>query len=105
MEVYGEGRTPDYIQGISLSRNDLLNIYAILCSNINNVRGSSISEVVKYNDWGLSSIQTAFALSVFLQLGLISFESGAITVYRGVKTELTNSPLYNRIAAIQNGDR
>lgn len=105
LEVYGEGRTPDYIQGISLSRNDLLNIYAILCSNINNVRGSSISEVVKYNDWGLSSIQTAFALSVFLQLGLISFESGAITVYRGVKTELTNSPLYNRIAAIQNGDR
>lgn len=105
LEVYGAGETPAFIKELSVRREDLLAIYAALCANINNIRGSSVSEVVKYNSWNASPLQTAFALNVFLQLGLISFETGTITVYRGVKTELTNSPLYNRVCAIQGGGR
>lgn len=101
VEFNTDGDTPTYIDGISVGREDLLNIYSILCSNINNVRGSTVSEVVKYNLWGLSSMQVAFALHVFLQLGLISFENGALMVYRGIKTDLVNSSLYNRVRTIQ----
>ena len=34
-------------------------------------------------------------MKVFEQLKLISFEGGKLTVYRGIKTDLSNSPLYN----------
>ena len=44
-------------------------------------------------------VQALFALKVFEQLGLISFEGGKLTVYRGVRTELSNSPLYRLISA------
>lgn len=101
LEVYADGETPSYINGISAVREDLLTTFSILCANVNNIRGSSVSEVAKYNDWGFPAVQIAFALNVFLQLGLISFDSGSLTVYRGIKTDLTNSPLYNRVLAIQ----
>lgn len=105
LEIFAGGAVPSYIYEISAEREDLLSTFSALCANVHNIQGSSVAEVAKYNDWGFSPAQTAFALNVFLQLGLISFENGMLTVYRGIKTDLANSPLYNRVRAIQSGGR
>ena len=101
-EVYvcSDGKIPSYIYSLSADRESLLKIFAALCANVNNIRGSSAAEVAKYNSLGFSVVQTAFALNVFIELGLISFESGSLTIYRGIKTDLVKSPLYNRVRAI-----
>ena len=46
-----------------------------------------------------------FALEIFRQLSLISFEGGKIEVFRGVKTQLSNSELYNIVKEYENGIR
>ena len=101
VEYYGGGSIPSYLYGLSTERDDLLKIFSALCANVNNIRGSNVSEVAKYNDLGFPAMQTAFALNVFIQLGLVSFESGSLTIYRGIKTELTNSSIYNLVRTIQ----
>lgn len=101
VEHYADGSTPSYIFELSVVREDLLKIFAALCANVNNIRGANVSEVAKYNDLGFTPSQTAFALNVFLQLGLVSFDSGSLTIYRGVKTDLSNSSVYNRVRTIQ----
>ena len=42
-------------------------------------------------------LQYMFAIKVFEQLGLITFENGRLEVNRGVKSKLENSELYNII--------
>ena len=101
VEYCADGATPSYLFEISTEREDLLKIFAALCANVNNIRGSNISEVAKFNDFGFPSTQVAFALNVFSQLGLISFDSGSLTIYRGIKTDLSNSSVYNRVRNIQ----
>lgn len=101
VEYCSDGEVPSYIFGLSTERVDLLNIFAALCANVNNIRGSNVAEVAKYNDLGFTPSQTAFALKVFLQLGLVSFESGSLIIYRGIKTDLSNSSVYNRVRTIQ----
>lgn len=41
-----------------------------------------------------------FALKVFEELGLISFDDMHLVVYRGVKTDLKNSALYSAVAQL-----
>ena len=101
VEYCADGEKPSYIFELSTEREDLLKIFAALCANVNNIRGSNVSEVAKYNDLGFPPFQTAFALNVFLQLGLMSFDSGSLTIYRGIKTDLFNSSVYNRVRTIQ----
>ncbi|MCH5147271.1 MAG: single-stranded-DNA-specific exonuclease RecJ [Clostridiales bacterium] len=101
VEYCNGGAIPSYLYELSTKREDLLKIFSSLCANVNNIRGSNVSEVAKYNDLGFPAMQSAFALNVFLQLGLISFESGSLTIYRGIKTELTNSSIYNIVRTIQ----
>jgi len=45
--------------------------------------------------------QVYFALKVFEELKLISFSGGKLTVNRGVKTQLTNSQLYNFVTGMK----
>ena len=101
IEYCSDGVAPSYLFEISTEREDLLKIFSALCANVNNIRGSSISEVAKFNDFGFPSTQVAFALNVFAQLGLVSFDSGSLTIYRGIKTDLSNSSVYNRVRTIQ----
>ena len=42
----------------------------------------------------------ALALEVFRQLSLIAYENGSVKVFRGVKSELTNSELYNIVCKV-----
>ena len=45
--------------------------------------------------------QIYFALKVFEELKLISFEGGRLSVFKGVKTQLTNSELYNAVTRLK----
>ena len=101
VEYFDCGTIPSYIFDISTERDDLLKTFSALCANVNNIYGSNVLEVSKYNDLGTMPMQVAFALNVFKQLDLIAFENGSLTIYRGIKTELSNSSIYNRVRTVQ----
>ena len=93
---------PDYdgfegLWGLSSDRSELLKIFKILSANAYNIDGASAAEAAENNALSDDPLQAHFALRVFEQLKLITFEGGRLTVYRGVKTDLSNSPLYNLI--------
>ena len=41
------------------------------------------------------------ALCLFEELGLVSFDEGKLTVYRGVKAELGDSKIYRKVCLLQ----
>lgn len=86
-----------YLNGVSAERDVLLDIFAKISANAANIKGDDSVSVALKNDMGYSPRQTAFALEVFRQLSLINFEGGRLNVIRGVKTQLTNSELYNTV--------
>lgn len=92
----------NYIKQLDSSRETLLKIFAAVAANAANIDGDNSADVALKAQLGFSPVQIAFALEVFKQLSLISFESGKLTVRRGVKTELTNSELYNLVKAYEN---
>ena len=89
------------LRSLDSSRQGLLKIFAWLSSNAGQVEGASAEEVAfsAGNQFGVA--QMLFALRVFEQLSLISFEEDRLTIYRGVKTDLKNSPLYNAVAGLK----
>ena len=42
-----------------------------------------------------------FALCVFEELGLVDYAAGHLTVYRGVRADLHQSVLYQRVLRLQ----
>lgn len=102
---------PDYdgyegLNALSSHREDLLKIFKILSANSYNIEGATASEAAEKNALASTPLQALFALKVFEQLNLISFRDGRLTVYRGVKTDLSNSPLYNLVKELtENGQQ
>lgn len=84
------------LTGLSTEREQLLGIFAQIAANYENLDGATAEEVAKRNPLG-NKLQVFFALKVFEELGLVSFESGRLEVFRGLKTKLENSPLYNLV--------
>lgn len=99
--VYRGVKTPSFIKELSTDRLELLKIFSLLCANVNNIRGNCVEEVAAMNDLGVKPIQVAFALYVFAELGLISFKNEILTIFRGKKTELALSRLYNEVCKMK----
>ena len=78
-----------------------MNVYAAVSANAENIDGSCAEEVAKRNRLGDNILQVYFALKVFEQLALITFENGKLEVRRGLKSKLENSELYNIVKEIQ----
>ena len=74
-------------------------MFAHISANAYDFEGATAEEVVKRNAFD-DKIQTMFALKVFEQLGLISFDGGRLCVNRGVKSKLDNSELYTTVSAV-----
>ena len=53
---------------------------------------------------GFDKREFIFALNVFEELGLVELGEGRLTVYRGVKAELTDSEIYRKVCALQNNE-
>lgn len=85
------------LKGLDCDRVNLLTVFKNIASNPVRFSCANAEELVQNYDLGVSSEQALFAVKVFEQLKLIFFKGGVLTVARGVKTSLDNSPLYNLV--------
>ncbi len=92
----------DCFGDLSAYREDLLSVFKLISANSYRISGGSAEEAATENDFGVPPMQALFTLKVFEQLNLISFDGGRLTVYRGMKTQLNNSELYNFIVSFKN---
>ncbi len=93
--------TPAFVHKLNCDRIKLLEIFAMLSANSGNIQGENAAEVAVKNNFGCSRTQALFALKVFEQLSLIDFTNGRLEIFRGVKSRLENSELYNLILKLQ----
>lgn len=89
----------NYLKGLPCDRQELLKIFSAVLSNGANMAGADGVEIALKNKIS-SPPDIAFALEVFRQLSLVSYENGAVKVFRGVKSELANSELYNIVCKV-----
>lgn len=101
VEICGGQTRPRFINNLSCERDELLKVFAYLSANANILEGATAEEVVQKSDCDFEKLQLLFALKVFEQLSLISFADGRLSVCRGVKTDLSNSVLYNTVKKLQ----
>ncbi|MCD7729251.1 MAG: single-stranded-DNA-specific exonuclease RecJ [Clostridia bacterium] len=85
---------------LDCDRQSLLQVFAYLTANAGQIEGNSAEEAAAYPSPYAKSY-FLFALKVFEQLGLIGFRGGSLLVYRGIKTDLKNSQLYNLVDGIK----
>ncbi|MGN1061190.1 MAG: single-stranded-DNA-specific exonuclease RecJ [Candidatus Coproplasma sp.] len=85
---------------LSCNREELLAVFKQISANFFRISASSADELAANYDFGVDRLQALFAIKVFEQLKLISFDGGKLTVFKGVKTQLTNSDLYNFISSL-----
>ncbi|MBR2903114.1 MAG: hypothetical protein IKC37_00540, partial [Clostridia bacterium] len=91
----------DAFKRLDADRETLLKIYAALKQDLSLLSGNTAEEVASACDsLGFEENQFIFALHVFEQLGLVAFGEGRLIVYRGVKTDLSESKLYQKIKEI-----
>ena len=89
-------------EGLNVARESLLEIFSALRREVNNLYGTSVEELAFACDGlGFDKREFIFALNVFEELGLVSFGEGRLTVYRGVKAELTDSSIYRKVCLLQ----
>ncbi len=89
---------------LNADRETLLSIFAALRRDVNLLNGDTAEELaVACDGLGFDRREFIFALSVFEELGLVAFVDGRLTVYRGVKAELTDSAIYRKICSIHEG--
>jgi hypothetical protein len=90
----------NYIEGLARTREGLLDIFAQVAYNAPKMVGDDNVKVALKNKWSVSSVAVVYALEVFSQLSLISYEDNKLVLHRGKRTDLTNSPLYNMVTKL-----
>lgn len=89
---------------LTATRERLLEIFAALRRDVNLLCGETAEELAYACDGlGFDKLEFIFALNVFEELGLVAFGDGRLTVYRGVKAELTDSAIYRKVCLLQQG--
>ncbi len=92
------------LEGLDVTRESLLEIYAALRRGVNTLYGESAEDLATSCDGlGFDKRQFIFALRVFEELGLVAFADGRLLVYRGAKAELNDSPVYRRVSRLIEG--
>ena len=87
---------------MDVARESLLEIFAALRRDVNNLYGDTVEELAFACDGlGFDKREFIFALNVFEELGLVAFGEGRLTVYRGVKAELSDSTIYRKVCLLQ----
>ncbi len=87
---------------LSVSRERLLDIFSALRRDVNALCGATAEELAFACDGlGFDKLEFIFALNVFEELGLVAFDEGKLTVYRGVKAELADSAIYRKVCLLQ----
>lgn len=90
------------LERIDPTRETLLEIFAALRRNVSSLSGSDCLETAKNtSSLGFDPFEFIFALCVFEELGLLSFEGGKIEIYRGVKRDLMDSRIYASVCRLK----
>ena len=90
------------LENLDVKRESLLDIFFALRQEVNNLYGETVEELATACDGlGFNKMQFIFALNVFVELGFVSFDEGSLTIYRGVKAELTDSAVYRLVCGLQ----
>ena len=90
------------MEKLDVRRESLLDIYSSLRREVNSLNGNNAEELALACDaLGYDTKQFIFALRVFEELGLVAFADGRLIVYRGVKADLFDSPVYRRVCGLQ----
>ena len=103
-EAFVNGEICGYkmFEGLDTARESLLEIYSALRREVNRLSGNNAEELAAECDsLGFDPMEFIFALHVFEELGLVAFGGGRLTVYRGVKAELTQSSIYQKVCALK----
>ncbi len=103
-KLYRNGELCGYraMNRLSLSREDLLGIFALLRKECDRVRGNTYAEAARScGALGADEKQFIFALAVFEELGLIAFSDGRVKMIRGARAELSDSAVYSAVARLQ----
>ena len=93
-EICEGAAVPGYCEKFSCERDDLLSLFSEISSTPSAFNGENAFEAAKNSKYN-NKLQIMFALKVFEQLGLVTFENCYTEVRRGVKSRLENSELYN----------
>ncbi len=88
------------LKELSADRQKLIDAFRQITAAAYSIEGATAEEAAAKKPINFTPAETFFALKVFEQLGIISFEGGRLTVYKGMKTQLTQSPLYNLISGL-----
>ena len=89
-------------ESLDVARESLLEIFAALRREVNSLCGDTVEELAFACDGlGFDKREFIFALNVFEELGLVAFGEGRLTVYRGVKAELSDSSIYRKVCLLQ----
>ena len=92
-------------EGLDVARESLLEIFSALRRDVNMLYGETVEELaVACDGLGFDRREFIFALNVFEELGLVSFGEGKLTVYRGMKAELTDSSIYRKVCFLKQVD-
>ena len=90
------------MEKLDVRRESLLEIYSSLRREVNSLNGNNAEELtIACDGLGYDRKQFIFALRVFEELGLVAFADGRLIVYRGVKADLFDSPVYRRVCGLQ----
>ena len=91
-------------ENLDTARESLLDIFSALRRDINHLIGESAEELAFSCDGlGFDKREFIFAVNVFEELGLVAFGEGRLTVYRGIKADLTDSVIYRRVCLLRQG--
>ena len=92
-------------EDINVARESLLEIFSALRREVNNLSGETVEELAYACDGlGFDKREFIFAVNVFEELGLVAFGGGRLTVYRGIKAELSDSSIYRKVCHLQQQD-
>ncbi|MBR2646510.1 MAG: single-stranded-DNA-specific exonuclease RecJ [Clostridia bacterium] len=103
-QVFVNGEISGYkmFETLDTGRESLLEIFAALRRDIHVLNGETVEELAfACGGLGFDKLEFIFAVNVFEELGLVAFGDGRLTVYRGVKAELTDSAIYCKVCQLQ----
>lgn len=83
---------------LSVKRDVLAAVFSALRNNVSSLQGNSCADLIgRCGTFGFEKKEFLFALRVFEELKILDFSFGVPTLYRGAKTELSRSAIYEKV--------